>query len=139
MAGQVDLTGRWTGVYFYPHDPVSNPDDDLPPTPFVAELSDTGGAVTGTTIEPDTLGGADQPDIPAIVDGHHDGAVLTFTKFSEGGGHDDPIDYTGQILDDGDTIVGSWSIYGDWSGTFRMQRRAVSESVAETVGAQAKR
>ena len=32
----IDLTGRWTGVYFYPVDPVHNPFDDCPPTPFLA-------------------------------------------------------------------------------------------------------
>lgn len=138
MAGQVDLTGRWTGVYFYPLDAEFNPHDDLPPTPFTAELTDRGGTVTGTTCEPDTLDGPDQPDIPAILEGRHDGEVLTFTKFPEGGGHDDPIDYTGLISDDGDTVTGRWSIHGDWSGTFRMQRRVVSETVSQVETAQAK-
>ncbi|MFO0411474.1 MAG: hypothetical protein ACK51B_01230, partial [bacterium] len=36
----IDLTGRWTGVYFYPVDPVHSPFDDYPPTPFLAELCD---------------------------------------------------------------------------------------------------
>ncbi|MDQ8029599.1 MAG: hypothetical protein REJ23_12810 [Brevundimonas sp.] len=138
MADRIDLTGRWTGIYFYPLDAEWNPDDDLPPTPFTAELTDAGGSVTGTTTEPDTLNGAGQPDIPAILDGRHDGEVLTFTKFPEGGGHDDPIEYTGLISEDGDSIAGSWSIHDDWSGTFRMQRRTVSDTVADTVEAQAK-
>lgn len=137
MTGTIDLTGRWTGVYFYPHDPIWNANDALPVVPFTAELTDTGGRIAGTTVEPDLLDGPGAPDIPAILDGRHDGAVLTFTKFSEGGGHDDPIDYAGEISADGNVVAGTWTIPGEWSGTFRMQRRTVSEAVAQAVGAAA--
>jgi hypothetical protein len=51
-----DLSGRWTGVYFYPVDAEFNPYDDLPPTPFEAQIRDASGEVTGSTLEPDALG-----------------------------------------------------------------------------------
>ncbi len=133
----IDLSGRWTGVYFYPLDDEHNPDDDLPPVPFSAELTDTAGHVSGTTSEPDLLGYPGSPDIPAVLDGHHARGVLTFSKFPEGGGHDDPIAYTGETSSDGNSIAGQWAIAGDWSGTFRMQRRVApvlaSRSVSTTV------
>ena len=135
MTGTINLTGRWTGVYFYPADQTLNANDNMPATPFTAALIDAGGVITGTTLEPDTLGGPGAPDIPAIVDGSHDGALLTFTKFPEGGGHDDPIVYSGLITPDGDSVTGDWSIPGAWSGTFRMQRCTVSETAAEDAAA----
>lgn len=120
----VDLTGRWTGVYFYPVDPVQNPFDDCPPTPFIAELSDVAGTVTGTTSEPDVMYDA-SVDIPSVIDGSHDGSTLRFAKFSDAPeGFDDPIHYEGAISSDGLTVEGRWSILDGWSGTFRMQRQS---------------
>ena len=130
MTNAVDLSGRWTGVYFYPWDEEMNPFDDLPPTPFSAELVDVGGRISGSTIEPDLLGEFGQSEIPAILEGHHADGVLTFSKFPEGEGHDDPIAYTGAISSDGNSITGEWMIVGDWSGTFQMQRR-VAQAAAE--------
>lgn len=135
MTGRINLTGRWTGVYFYPADPTLNANDNMPATPFTATLIDAGGVVTGTTLEPDTLGGRGAPDIPAILDGSHDGAVLTFTKFPEGGGHDDPILYVGVITPDGNSLTGDWSIPGAWAGSFRMQRRTVDDTVSQDTAA----
>lgn len=138
MARRIDLSGRWTGVYFYPVDPELNPDDDLPPTPFTAELTDAGGLVTGTTLEPDVLGPPGSPPIPAILQGRHDGGRLIFTKFPEGGGHVDPIDYDGDISPDGELIDGRWTIPGEWSGVFRMQRRSVTQEASATIAAKAR-
>ena len=123
MSEEPDLTGRWTGVYFYPVDPELNPEDDLPPTPFTAELRDVGGHVTGTTLEPDVFGAPDDPPIPATLDGHRLDGQLTFTKFPDGGGQVHSIDYVGSITGDGNSISGQWIIHGEWSGTFRMQRK----------------
>ncbi len=88
------------------------------------------GRVSGRTLEPDTLGGADAPDIPAVLEGHFADGVLVFTKFSEGGGHIDPIHYEGLVSGDGNDIAGTWTIQDDWSGSFRMQRRVVTAEKA---------
>ena len=131
--GGLDLTGRWTGVYFYPIDPELNPEDDLPPTAFTAELRDVAGHVTGTTLEPDMFGEPGDPPIPATLEGHRLDGQLTFTKFPDGGGQLHSIDYLGAISGDGNSISGQWIIHGVWSGTFRMQRRIVPVAVARQV------
>lgn len=132
----IDLTGRWTGVYFYPVDPVQNPFDDCPPTPFIAELSDVAGKVTGTTSEPDVMYDA-SVIIPSVIDGSHDGGTLRFVKFSEAPeGFDDAIHYDGAISSDGLTVEGQWSILGGWSGTFRMQRQSGATATQEAEAAE---
>lgn len=137
MSNAVDLSGRWTGVYFYPHDPDWNANDNMPATPFTAELTDTSGVVIGTTIEPDLLF-SDGVDVRAVLEGRHDGARLTFTKTPDGRDRDHVILYDGEISADGQSISGRWTIPGSWSGDFRMQRRSVSEAVADSMGAQAR-
>jgi hypothetical protein len=130
VSEEANLTGRWTGVYFYPVDPELNPDDDLPPTPFTAELRDVGGHVTGATLEADVFGPPDAPAIPATLDGHHLDGRLTFTKFPNGGGQVHSIDYVGSIAGDGNSVSGQWIIHGEWSGTFRMQRKLARTGAA---------
>jgi hypothetical protein len=129
-AAGADLTGRWTGVYFYPVHPDWNPDDALPPTAFTADLIDVAGRVTGSTLEPDTSGLPDAPAIPATLEGDHFNGELVFTKFPDGGGQLHSIDYVGTIAADGNQIAGQWIIHGEWSGTFRMQRRIVASVVS---------
>ena len=133
MSEETNLTGRWTGVYFYPVDPEVNPDDELPPTPFTAELEDVGGMVTGTTLEPDVFGGAGEPPIPATLEGHRLDRGLTFTKFPNGGGQIHSIDYIGSISGDGNSISGQWIIHGEWSGTFHMHRKIAPASASRQV------
>ena len=130
MSETIDLTGRWTGVYFYPVDPDWNANDNLPATPFTAELVDTAGLVRGTTMEPDVLGPPDSPPIPATLEGHHLDGELTFTKLPDGGGQIHTIDYIGAISGDGNSISGRWVIHSEWSGTFQMQRRVTPATVA---------
>jgi hypothetical protein len=93
--------------------------------------------VTGSTSEPDALGPAGSPPIAAVLEGHHLEGQLTFTKFPDSDRQIDTIDYIGDISGDGNSISGHWVIHGDWSGTFRMQRKIVSSVVstlrAETV------
>ena len=135
MSG-IDLSGRWTGVYFYPVDPQWNPDDALPPTPFSALLLDAGGLVTRTTIEPDLFSGEGAPDIRATLEGHHDGSTLFFTKFPDGW-QTHTIDYHGTVDAGGDSISGDWIIHGEWSGLFRMQRSVAASVRAATLTAAA--
>jgi hypothetical protein len=137
MEGPVDLTGRWTGVYFYPHDPDCNANDNMPATPFTAELTDMAGVVIGKTIEPDLLY-PDGAEVRAVVEGRHDGARLTFTKTPDGRDRDHVILYEGDISPDRNAISGRWTIPGDWSGDFRMQRRTVEEAVSGEVAAGAR-
>jgi hypothetical protein len=134
MTDRIDLTGRWTGVYFYPEDHAWNANDNMSATPFTAELTDTGGVIVGQTVEPNlTFPG--RPDIRGVLEGRHDGARLTFAKTPDADHQDHVIYYDGDISPDGGAVTGRWSIPGDWSGEFRMQRRTVGETVAEQVEA----
>lgn len=126
MSERIDLTGRWTGVYFYPIDAELNAADDLPATPFTAELTDRGGYLTGTTVEPDLTGPPGSPPIEATLEGDRSGLRIGFTK-TPAGRQTHTIDYHGAVSADGDMIDGVWIIHGDWSGTFRMQRRSIDE------------
>ncbi|MNS77969.1 hypothetical protein D3C86_1805940 [compost metagenome] len=83
------------------------------------------------------LGPAGAPPIPARLEGHHFDGQLVFTKFPNGGGQTHSIDYVGSISADGNSIAGRWVIHGDWSGTFRMQRRPAPINVALDVAATA--
>ncbi len=130
-ASGVNLTGAWTGVYFYPVDAQWNPDDDMAPTPFKADITDINGHISGTTVEPDLIYGPDNPDIRATLEGHREGLTLVFTKFPDGW-QTHTIDYVGDIADDGNSIAGKWIIHGEWSGVFRMQRGAATSVRAET-------
>ena len=132
-----DLTGSWTGVYFYPHDPEWNANDNMPATPFTAELTDTAGMVIGKTTEPDLLF-ANGVDVRAVIEGRHDGGLVTFTKTPDGRDRDHVILYNGDISPDGNAISGRWTIPGSWSGEFRMQRRTVEEAVSEEAMARAR-
>ena len=120
--GEPDLTGRWTGVYFYPNDGFHNANDAYPPTPFTAELIDDAGVISGSTREPDLTGASFSEDIRASLEGHRAAGELRFVKYPDSP-RQDPIHYTGVVAADGNSISGQWVIPGDWSGTFRMQRK----------------
>ncbi|HEX4738242.1 MAG TPA: hypothetical protein VH331_11840 [Allosphingosinicella sp.] len=115
----LDLTGRWSGIYNYPH--------TMPPTPFEAVLRDGGGLITGETVEPGGRGGT----LHAMVEGQRQGSAVRFAKL-----YDEPpraayrVDYVGAIADGGDEIHGRWQIPGNWSGTFLMVREGGAEEEA---------
>ncbi|MBU1345462.1 MAG: hypothetical protein KKA16_00760 [Alphaproteobacteria bacterium] len=112
------VAGAWTGIYFYPDDHPANPHDLWPPTPFVAELVDQGGVISGKVLEPDTLSGG--PERSAEIAGMRNGDAVAFTKTPNDGA--DQIEYIGALIDQGRRIEGQWHIAGDWSGRFRMDR-----------------
>lgn len=118
--GESDLSGRWTGVFFYPVDPELNPDDAYPPTAFSATLVDVNGHISGSTTEPD-IQSPTAAHIQATLDGYRERTHVFFTKFPQGR-QTHTIDYHGDIAPDGNAISGTWTIYGEWSGPFLMQR-----------------
>ncbi|MEM6585527.1 MAG: hypothetical protein AAF692_07205 [Pseudomonadota bacterium] len=123
MADPFDLTGKWDGVFQYPQ-------DHMPTTPFLAEIVEEAGAFSGTTIEPDLY---NDSSANARINGHRSGRSVDFTK-SYGGrdrGYENPVDYVGQLSEDGLTITGVWSLK-DWNGTFEMAREeGIAVEVAE--------
>ncbi|MEM7690294.1 MAG: hypothetical protein AAF291_14850 [Pseudomonadota bacterium] len=115
MPDPLDLTGRWDGVFQYPH-------DHMPTTPFLADIAEQSGAFSGTTIEPDLYGGA---SAGARIVGHRSGRSVDFTKTYGGrtDGYANPVDYVGQLSEDGLMITGVWSLL-DANGAFEMTREA---------------
>lgn len=123
---ELDLTGRWAGVYFYPN-------DDLPATAFTAALEEVNGHLSGLTAEPDSR----RPGrtLEAEIEGQRTGPSVVFTKQPDGGRPS--IEYVGEISPDGQSVVGTWTIIDNWSGTFRMDRRSPGATAARTREAQA--
>ena len=121
---RLNLTGMWDGTYVYPGFAG-------PTTPFVANLTDSGGSLTGTTLEPNTHGFFDAPDeLEATVAGARSERAVDFTKTYCGGPIEDPIDYVGQLSEDGNLITGVWSVL-DMDGTFEMRRGIALEELSE--------
>jgi hypothetical protein len=116
-----DLSGDWIGNYSYP--------GELEPVPFEATMVESNGQLTGETKEPGhTL---DMGEIAhALLHGSRSGAQVTFTKVYDAIEHD-PILYEGTLDDAGTEIQGSWTIVGEWSGSFLMRRPAVAEEEVE--------
>lgn len=130
---ETDLTGQWTGVYFYPIDAEINPFDTLPPTPFDAEIVDRAGDLTGDITEPDTMGPEPTVRLKASMTGSHLNGDVAFTKHPASAGEQfndfevpESIEYLGTLSPDGNSITGHWHVLGDWSGAFRMQRKTVA-------------
>lgn len=120
-----DLTGRWSGIFNYPH--------TAPPTAFEADIQDAGGAITGTIHEPNLYSNPPGALIAAMIDGRRQGAVLTFSKFYDSSeGYCDMVVYAGAISADGLEISGQWDIPGTWSGNFLMIRPATAAGDVET-------
>ena len=115
----LDLTGRWSGIYNYPH--------SMPPTPFEAVIRDSGGFIAGETTEPGRDGGT----LNALIEGHRQGSGVRFAKiYDEAPRPAYRVDYAGTIADGGDEIHGRWQIPGNWSGTFLMVREGGAEEEA---------
>ena len=127
MGGQTDnqnLTGTWDGVYSYPA--VA---DAGPTTPFLADISDVGGQISGTIIEPHEFHGN---TAHALIIGYRAGTVVDFSKTYHGAGaaYDEPVAYIGQLSDDGTLITGHWMLQ-EWSGQFEMVRQVRVETLVE--------
>jgi hypothetical protein len=104
-----------------------------PTTPFLASLTDEGGSLTGTTIEPNTIGSSSDR-LEAVLSGSRSGSAVDFTKMYDGesdAAH--AVDYVGRLSPDGNSITGVWSLEAT-DGTFEMHREAVWE---EKVGNEA--
>jgi hypothetical protein len=111
-----DVSGSWTGHFTYPA-------GRGPTTPFVAELEDRGGVLTGTSIEPNLFGTSSE-HLRALIGGYRDGQAIDFTKTYDGASDAaHAVDYAGRLSDDGNEIRGVWSL-ADLDGSFEMVRDA---------------
>jgi hypothetical protein len=120
--GDYDLSGHWVGMFSYPA--------EFPPNNFEAELRDSGGLVTGLTTQPREIFDIPGPPRQAVIEGQRTGSQLSFVKV-----YDDldrpTVHYHGEIQPGGDEIEGTWTLPGDWSGTFMMVRARREEAKEE--------
>ena len=133
----LSLTGLWNGLFSYP--------DLFEPTSFVAILIEQGARFSGTTHETCTRGPNLGSLLYATIEGHREGAAVSFIKTYDGtGGWTHSVAYEGLLNGDGTEIEGRWKTSG-WSGKFMMLRPAakgagakeeesVKQEAAEPVG-----
>ena len=107
------MTGIWLGEYTY-----SEP--GVPAVSFFATVSDNKGALTGTTSERSEFF-ADMSE-EASIHGQRAGNSISFHKYYNGdGAYGHVVMYAGYINDNGNIVLGHWSIE-DYSGSFSMWR-----------------
>lgn len=111
-----DLTGLWSGAYWYSARPM--------PTPFTAHIIETGGNLTGTTLEPATFGSPGLSELSADISGARGGSDVAITKryHPAQGVHGDPIRYAGTVDDTLTSIEGEWRLPSGFSGRFVLVR-----------------
>jgi hypothetical protein len=120
----MDLTGKWDGVYAYPDVP-----DAGPVTPFLAEITEQGGQIHGTIIEPHEFR---HGTAYASLEGVRAGISVDFLKIylAAGEEYEEPVAYAGQLSDDGNVITGHWMM-SDWSGPFEMVRQERTQAAEQ--------
>jgi hypothetical protein len=129
-----DLTGVWSGEYWYGAGGRT--------TPFTAHIIETGGSLTGTTLEPATFGSPGLTELSADIAGSRGELMVRFTKLyhSAQGVHRDPISYAGTVNDKLTHIDGDWRLPSGFSGRFILVRasrgaKARAKKVAAVVKA----
>ncbi|HLL58815.1 MAG TPA: hypothetical protein VK391_02870 [Allosphingosinicella sp.] len=122
MAERINLSGLWMGSFSYP--------ESLgPTTPFLAKLEDSDGSLSGSIIEPNTVGSSSD-QLEAVLSGSRHGSAVDFTKAYDGASDAaHAVDYVGRLSGDGNSITGVWSL-ADFDGSFEMHREAVWEERA---------
>ena len=117
MTARANISGLWMGRYSYAFGAA---------VPFLARIEDVNGALSGTIIEPNTMGRSSD-SLEAILSGSRHGDAVDFTKAYDGASDAaHAVDYVGCLSADGDTIAGVWSL-ADADGAFQMHREAVWE------------
>ena len=126
-SGPLDLSGRWDGTFAYPSGVG-------PVTPFLAEIIEQGGTLSGSILEPELAHGSGEA-ISAVLSGHRAGTAVDFTKTYRGQrlGYENPVDYVGTLSADGLRIAGVWSLL-HLDGTFEMHRDARQAAMEEREG-----
>ncbi|WP_108788251.1 hypothetical protein [Erythrobacter sp. Alg231-14] len=119
-SGCNDISGRWDGTFYYPDVPEAGP-----VTPFLANLTESGGVLNGTIIEPNEYSPA---TAHSTIAGQRIGSSVTFSKTYHGAGdeYSETVVYSGSLSDDANMITGEWSI-DHWCGTFEMVRELSSD------------
>lgn len=118
---RMNMTGLWHGTFGYPA-------FQGPTTPFVAQIKDDGGVLSGTIMEPNTIG-ISSDELQAVLAGNRQGDAVDFSKTYDGSSDAaHAVDYVGRLSDDGSNVTGVWSL-SDLDGTFEMHRDIALEDL----------
>ena len=119
------LSGSWDGIFTYPDVPEAGP-----VTPFLAKLTEEGGVLKGTIIEPHEF---QSGTVHASLLGQRIGRSVHFAKDYHDAGWEyrETVLYFGSVSEDGDTITGEWQI-DHWRGGFEMVRQREATAPAES-------
>ncbi len=114
--GPHDVTGIWRGAATYPG--LETQDE------FVAELSASGGRISGMITEVSNLVPNAPLPLRAVVEGTISDRAIAFAKTYDGGGSQNhTVHYAGELSADGNEIAGTWQLPG-LEGTFVIRRAA---------------
>ncbi|MEO0551167.1 MAG: hypothetical protein AAFZ91_14695 [Pseudomonadota bacterium] len=130
MPQSFNISGPWGGRYWY-NDFIEEP------VPFSAWLSVVDGALTGTTLEPNTFLFNGPEELDAELQGGVHGALVQFDKVYPGV-EQPAVWYDGLLSEAGNRIFGSWVFRkpGELSGRFEMTR--IMTKTRATAGASAR-
>ncbi|MEX0941608.1 MAG: caspase family protein [Pseudomonadales bacterium] len=110
-----DLTGRWTGRYYY--------EDGRDSVPFMVDLYETRGQLEGRISEPNTFGTANSRSLYANLNGSVKDNSIRFEKTYDGtGGQSHAVFYEGKLDDKKMSVAGRWRLAGA-RGRFEIYRR----------------
>jgi hypothetical protein len=119
VSGKANIGGLWMGRFSYAFGGSVS---------FLASIADADGALSGTIVEPNTMGRSSD-SLEAILSGSRHGSAVDFTKAYDGASDAaHAVDYVGRLSPDGNSITGVWSL-ADADGAFEMHREAVWEEV----------
>jgi hypothetical protein len=111
-----DLTGRWSGHYFYPQ-----PVNGISAVAFEMDLTFSQGRVSGYVSEPNTFGQKTSANLYATFEGSVAGTEVAWIKTYDGtAGVEHSVRYEGTLDRRSRTIQGRWIISSDWSGAFEI-------------------
>ncbi len=118
------MSGLWSGVYFYGSGEA---------VPFSAWIEDLDGALSGTTLEPNTFAPTSAEELEASLSGTRLGTAVEFNKIyaPSTGIVQPPLIYRGQANTDFTEVTGQWKFAG-WSsvsGGFKLSRLKSSKAV----------
>lgn len=120
---RLNMTGMWEGTYSYPS-------YEGPTTPFVARIVEDGGVLTGSIMEPNTIGWSSE-ELEAVLNGTRQGQAVDFIKTYDGASDAaHAVDYVGRLSADGSVVTGVWSLE-TFDGMFEMRRELAWEEAME--------
>lgn len=115
------LTGTWAGTYFFPMTNATG--TTVGSVAFFAELTIDGGSMSGSVVEPNTIGDRTTNELRAKIEGTigEDGLVRFVKTYDGTGGVDHRVEYVGRLDVVTQQIEGVWKVTGS-EGRFVMRR-----------------